>query len=159
MKFKNKEHEFEYNILEMNEEQYSKKLSIMKKLNNFIDTLDKNDLKNGLEKWQNSTKGKRFKKKIVQSLDMLEKENLTYSDKVFILTTLSSIKTHILIELQYFEVNYSAMVEFLNIFDIILNELYEIEKNLIQSLFDKDFLNNKKDVINKLRNIFDFFKD
>jgi len=159
MKFKNKEHEFEYNILEMDENQYAKKLSVMKKLNNFIDKLDENILKNGLKKWQDSTNKKRFKKKIIESLNLLNKETLSYSDKVFILTTLSSIKTHIMIELQYFEVNYSAMVEFLNIFDIFLNETYEIEKDLIKSLFDENFLNNKKDTIEKLINIFNFFKD
>jgi len=161
MKFKNKEHEFEYNILEMDEEQYVKKLNIMKKLNNFIDVLDKNKLKNGLEKWQSSTQGKRFKKKINQSLELLEKDTLSYSDKVFLLTTLSSIKTHIMIELQYFEVNYSGMVEFLNIFEILLEESNEIEKILVNSLFDFKLLNkyNSIKIIEKLKNIFNFFKD
>jgi len=157
VKFKNKDDEFEFKILNLSEETYIKKMLLAQKLNKFKNELSFSNLKNAWNKWQESTSKKRFKKKIDECLKIIEKDEINYQDLLNILITLTSIKTHILIELQYYEPNQKSNAEFLFVMKVFYEKSQKVEEELREIIFkNKRSLNNNKVI---LEEIFTFFRD
>ena len=154
MKFKNENDKFEWDVLELNEEEYIKKIRLLKP---FFETKDSFfSFPNAREKWNNSTNKKRFKEKILNSLKILEKESFEYSDVINIFVTLSSISTHIFIELEYYESNREQLKEFLKITELFLNKYNILLSEFKNIIINPNTLNNYKEV---LEEIFEYFKD
>jgi hypothetical protein len=157
MKFKNKDDEFEFEVLNLSDETYLRKMQLAQKMSNFNDELTFVNLKNAWNKWQDSTSKKRFKKKIDECSKILQQDELSYQDLLNILITLNSIKTHILIELQYYEPNQKSNAEFLFVMKIFYEKSQKVEEELREIIFkNKRTLNNNKDI---LEEIFSFFRD
>jgi chromosome condensin MukBEF ATPase and DNA-binding subunit MukB len=154
MKFKNENDKFEWDVLELNEEEYIKKIRLLKP---FYETNDSFfSFPNAREKWNNSTNKKRFKEKILNSLKILEKDSFEYSDVISIFVTLSSISTHIFIELEYYESNREQLKEFLKITELFLNKYNILLSDFKNIIINPNTLNNYKEV---LEEIFEYFKD
>jgi len=157
IKFKNESDEFEYQVLGLDESKFVKKILLAKKFEKIeVENFDKEKLKNGLNKWKLSTHKKRFKKKILESLNTLkEKDVLNYSEMISVLTALNSIKTHLLIELQYFEADYRNIAEFLKMFELFLKYSEIIEKEMLNNLYKQDEIKSKEIIIE----LFEFFSE
>ena len=89
MKFKNPNDQFEWEVLELSEDDYIKKIILLKPFENYKDSFF--EYLNAREKWNEAVKGKRFIRKIKKSLEILNNKKYNYSDVVYILNTLSSI--------------------------------------------------------------------
>jgi len=154
MKFKNENDKFEWEILELTEDEYIKKIKLLKpfleKSSSFFELLIARD------KWNESTFKKRFKDNIKKALNILEKDEFTYSDVIFIYKTLSTISTHIFIELEYYETNRQALKEFLKITEMFLNNYNILLSDFKEIIINPDKLNNYKKI---LLEIFEYFKD
>ena len=113
-------------------------------------------LKMAIQKWHKSTQGKRFhrnlgnflathltkndlglgiqvNRKKQEQLNNNEKVILSIDNVVQILLGLNNIKTHLILELQYFEKNTEALEEFLELFFEFLNDSYNIETELLKA--------------------------
>ena len=73
MKFKNENDRFEWEVLELNEEEYVKKINL---LNPFKENQSFFNFTSAREKWNEAVKGKRFIRKIKKSLEILNNKNL-----------------------------------------------------------------------------------
>ena len=132
MKFKNENDRFEWEVLELNEEEYVKKINL---LNPFKENQSFFNFTSAREKWNESVKGKRFIKKIKKAIDILNKEKYSYSDVISILNTLSSIATHIFIELEYYESKREKLKEFL----IIAQKFFDIYSEILKDFKSEGF--------------------
>ena len=141
MKFKNENDRFEWEVLELNEEEYVKKINL---LNPFKENQSFFNFTSAREKWNESVKGKWFIKKIKKAIDILNKEKYSYSDVISILNTLSSIATHIFIELEYYESNREYLKEFLNVSEKFLNTYSNILSEFKNLILHSEILNNYK---------------
>jgi len=155
MKFKNDNQKFEWEVLELTESDYTKKLIILDPFNEKSDDLF--SYVDGREKWNNTTAGKRFKKKILNTLNIIENKNeFEYSDIIEIYKVMSSISTHIYIELEYYDSNRTQVKEFFKVVDIFNNFYAELLKHFSEIIFDNKILNNYKKT---LVMILEYFKD
>jgi hypothetical protein len=154
MKFKNENEKFEWDILDLNEKKYIQKIALLKPFqmenNNLFDYLD------AREKWNDSTFNKQFKEKILNSLVILEKENFEYLDIIEIYKTLSSISTHIFIELEYYETDRNKLKEFYKVSEIFLNNYSKLLNVFSEIIITPNILNKYKKVIEESLN---YFKD
>lgn len=159
MKFKTHKDEVQYRILKLDEKAVRKRLGIVakskdrKRSREMKDRWrrDKNDLKKGINKWHKSTKGKRFHKALGRFNALRETAGYQYyymadwtgkleglqqlsMDQVNdALLGLSSIETHLYLELQYYESDPEAMVEFLSIIDMFLDDASYLKGRLLES--------------------------
>ena len=143
MKFKNNTDEVQYNILNLNEVELRKRLALVSRAKDHKKSRDsknswrrnKHKIMKGISKWSNSTAGKRFHRALgrfnalreaalpyyVNDLAPGENEAKTRVmslDQVNdALLGLSSIETHLFLELQYYESDPEAMAQFLEILD------------------------------------------
>jgi len=155
MKFKDKTQKFEWDILELNEEDYIKKIILLKPFSENNDNLF--DYLEAREKWNNSTNGKRFKGLILNSLNVLQKENFEYSDVVLIYKTLTSILNHIFIELEYYENNRMKLKEFLKVTSLFLEKVKKLLDEFNNIILNPNKLNNYKNTLNNILNYFNDF--
>jgi hypothetical protein len=127
-------------------------------------------MKKAINKWHQSTQGKRFHRNLGNFLathltrsDLglnIKKEELEVQNQMVdidldtvtnLLLGLNNIKTHLILELQYFERDSEALEEFLEIFFKFLDDAYNIEIELL-----KAYITGKLN-INILLNIIDIF--
>ena len=181
MKFKEEIDRLYYEALELNDSIIRNKLQFITK--NIKDRkkslLVKNfwrrnafKMKKALNKWHQSTQGKRFHRNLgnflathltKSDLGLLKKEeypnkeiNISLDEISSILLGLNNIKTHLIIEMQYFEKDNEALEEFLEIFFKFLEDSYEIEIELL-----KAYINGiiNEEIIFRIIDIFIFFID
>ncbi len=141
MKFKNTIDEIQYNILNLNEIELRKRLALVSKAKDHKKSRDmknswrrnKHKIMKGISKWSSSTAGKRFHRALgrfnslressyyVDGMTPGENEPITRPmtlDQVNdALLGISSIETHLFLELQYYESDPEAMSQFLEIVD------------------------------------------
>jgi len=159
MKFKTQIDEAQFKILKLDEIEVRKRVGLVsKKKDNKKSRImkdrwrrDKNSLKKGIKKWNKSTKGKRFHKALgrfnalretagyqyyyMNDWEETSEEFRTLSMKQVndSLLSLSSIETHLFLELQYYEPDPEALSEFLSIIDMFLQDAYEIKLALMET--------------------------
>ena len=80
MKFKNPNDQFEWEVLELSEDDYIKKIILLKPFENYKDSFF--EYLNAREKWNEAVKGKRFIRKIKKSLEILNNKKYNYSEKL-----------------------------------------------------------------------------
>ena len=74
MKFKNENDRFEWEVLELSEDDYIKKIILLKPFENYKDSFF--EYLNAREKWNEAVKGKRFIRKIKKSLEILNNKDI-----------------------------------------------------------------------------------
>lgn len=134
MKFKD-EDKVEFELLELTQEDIYNKLNIIKDHNLKKDPLLKVNYTQGLIKWSESTAGKRFKKSIKNTLVELQDSNYEYEVLARSLIGLSTIETHLNIELEYYEKDINKMVDFLSFYFIYLEKVQVIKEGILKGLF------------------------
>ena len=140
MKFKNTVDEVQYNILNLNEVELRKRLALVSRAKDHKKSRDmknswrrnKHKIMKGITKWHNATAGKRFHRALGRFNALRENvahyvdgytpgENapitrpMTLDQVNDALLGLSSIETHLFLELQYYESDPEAMSQFLGI--------------------------------------------
>lgn len=179
MKFKEEIDRLYYEALELNDSIIRNKLQLITKnikdrkkslqMKNFWRT-NAYKMKKAINKWHQSTQGKRFHRNLGNFLathltrsDLglnIKKEELEVQNQMVdidldtvtnLLLGLNNIKTHLILELQYFERDSEALEEFLEIFFKFLDDAYNIEIELL-----KAYITGKLN-INILLNIIDIF--
>ena len=171
MKFKNENEQNMFEALNLNEKAIRKKLQIVKKS---IDRKKSRDMKTqwrrnkakflkGIKKWSKSTKGKRFHRALGR-FNALRENIEEQGDVIFInfnevtdaLFALSSIETHLYLELQYYEKDIETLSEFLEIVELFFEEEATL-KNILLNSFITGVI--PKEYLIKLMEIFSFFID
>ena len=157
MKFKNEIDEKQYKLLNLNEAIIRKRLSladkILSKNRQRVKSMKDNWRRNkhkilkGLKKWHKSTQGKRFhralgrfnalrEKKIIKDFyesNKIQPVKINYDSITDALLSLSSIETHLLLELQYYEPNFDSFLQFLEIVENFMDDVYPIKIALVQA--------------------------
>jgi len=160
MKFKTKIDEMQYNLLRLNEVEVRKRMIAVTKAKDHKRSRVMKDhwrrnkavLKKGIEKWHKSTAGKRFHRALGRfnalretagyqyyysrdTKPVLSKETKEISmDQVNdALLSLSSIETHLNLELQYYEPDPEAMSQFLEIVEMFHTDSNYLRTKLLQS--------------------------
>lgn len=133
----------------------------------------------GIKKWHNSTAGKRFHRQLSrfvmtrESVSMqyyynkdINKESPTDTENKIVkmsqkditqaLVNLSSIETHLVLELEYYEPDINALSEFLELVELFYSDSLEIKQELLNA-FSTGELNIK--YYNDLTEIFQYFSD
>jgi len=140
---------------------------------------NKNSLKKGIQKWHKSTQGKRFHRALGR-FNSLRTEKLSeagayqyyyYQDEFDernplipisieevndALLGLSSIETHLFLELQYYEPDSEALQEFLDMVEYFIQDAEYLKEKLLQAYYTGTIL---KEDYELLTEIFDFFVD
>lgn len=140
---------------------------------------NKNSLLKGLKKWHNSTQGKRFHRALGR-FNSLRTEKLSeagayqyyyYQDEFDernpliplsidevndALLGLSSIETHLFLELQYYEPDSEAQQEFLDIIEYFIEDSRYLKEKLLDVFYTGTI---QKEDYQMLIDIFDFFID
>jgi len=183
MKFKEKIDELYYDALELNENIIRNNLQLITKniknrkkslqMKNFWRT-NAFKMKKAINKWHQSVQGKRFHRNLGnflathltrndlglglkrESLDLNTDINISIDSVSNALLGLNNIKTHLILELQYFERDLEALEEFLEIFFKFLDDAYKIEVELL-----KAYISGKinYEILLELLDIFIFFID
>jgi len=182
MKFKNKRDETQFKILNLDELKVRKRLGLVsqkvdrKKSREMKDRWrrDKNKLKKGIQKWNKSTKGKRFHKALGRFNALRETAGYQYyymndwegtfeGNQTISLTqvndsllSLSSIETHLYLELQYYESDPEAMTEFLEIIHMFLEDSSNLKISLIDA-YSSGIISTEDYLL--LNDIIQFFQD
>ena len=161
MKFKNKIDEIQYDLLGLNEVEVRKRLllsDVSKNKNKAKSRGMKNNwrrnkhkIMKGIKKWNKSTSGKRFHRALGRFNSLRLTEGITnqlhdgsYSGKpTYVALTmaqindallgLSSIETHLYLELQYYEADPEAMLQFLDIVDDFVMDTSFLKVELLSS--------------------------
>jgi len=181
MKFKEEIDRLYYEALELNDSIIRNKLQLIAK--NIKDRKKslaaKNfwrrnayKMKKAIQKWHQSTQGKRFHRNLgnflathltKSDLGLLKKEEypnkeieISLDDIASILLGLNNIKTHLIIEMQYFEKDSEALEEFLEIFFKFLEDSYEIEIELLKAYINGTI---NEEILFRIIDIFIYFID
>jgi len=158
MKFKSKKDELQFKLTGLNEKTIRKRLTLADKFKITKDhkasrkakdnwRRNKYKIKKGMMKWHKSTAGKRFHKALGRFNALREKRiiddfyinqtikpvKISYDMITDGLLSLSSIETHLLLELQYYEPDFEALQEYLYIIRQFMNDVYNIKKELLNS--------------------------
>jgi len=146
MKFKCDADSIQYKVMGLSEDAIKKRVSMAKNIikdrkkqrdakNNW--RRNKHKIKAGMKKWHKSTKGKRFHRSLGRFNALREEStsDIKLSQKMVIdaLLSLSSIETHMLLELKYYEPDFNALSEFLLIVEIFHEEANSIKADLIDA--------------------------
>ena len=182
MKFKNIKDETQFRILKLDEVEVRKRLGLVSKKKDHKKSRamkdrwrrDKNSMKKGISKWNKSTKGKRFHKALgrfnalretagYQYYFMSDWEGTSEGNQTISMTQvndsllgLSSIETHLYLELQYYEADPEAMSEFLDIVNMFLEDAGYVKGSLIQAYTSGDIPSEDYLLLN---DIIQFFQD
>lgn len=182
MKFKSNIDEVQYNMLGLNELEVKKRLQITTKAkdhkasrnmkNNW--RRNKAGMKKGINKWAKSTAGKRFhralgrfnalRESVSGSTAYYDTEMAPGTNYVELSMTqvndallgLSSIETHLYLELQYYEADAEAMVQFLDLLNAFLMDASQLKIELLEA-----YVNGKleQENYNLLTDMVQFFQD
>ncbi len=160
MKFKNAKDETQFRILRLDETEVRKRLGLVSKKKDHKKSRemknrwrrDKNSMKKGMNKWHKSTKGKRFHKALGRFNALREtagyqyyymndwegevqegSQNISMQKVNDALLGLSSIETHLYLELQFYESDPEAMKEFLEIVNMFLEDSIIVKESLIKA--------------------------
>ena len=159
MKFKTYADEVQFKLLRLDEKAVRKRLTLVSKKKDHKKSRDmkdrwrrnKNKMEKGIKKWNSSTQGKRFHKALGRFNALRETAGYQYYymqdwDDAFegnqtismaqvndALLGLSSIETHLYLELQYYEPDPEAMAEFLDIIEMFIEDSYYIKISLLQA--------------------------
>lgn len=158
MKFKNEKDQMQFKLMGLNENSIKKRLTLADKRKKPKDhsasrdaknnwRRNKNSIKKGMNKWHKSTDGKRFHRALGRFNSLREKVAISqYYDNQKVelvgigydkitdgLLSLSSIETHLLLELQYYEPDFEALQEYLFIVEMFMNDVYSIKSKLLNS--------------------------
>jgi hypothetical protein len=153
MKFREND-KIEFELLELTEKDIHNKMNIIKDYKLKKLPLDKENYIDGINKWSLSTPNKRFKKSIEKTLVELEAGNFEYDVLTRSLIGLSTIETHLNIELEYYERNINKMIDFISFYFKYLNDVQDIKSDVLKGLFGNEI---PIDTIEKLKRIFKFF--
>lgn len=179
MKFKTEADAIQFKILKLDEAIIRKKIYIntkkvdRKKSRTMRDhwRRNKNSLSKGIKKWHKSTQGKRFHRALGRFNALRESSYLYYhyyneetpkdisvSMEVVnqALLSLSSIETHLFLELQFYEGNPDALSEFLTIVYQFVDDASYLKAELIESYVSG---NMKGEDYILLNDIIQFFQD
>ncbi len=161
MKFKSKIDEVQFNLLGLNEVEVRKRLSLVnvktakdhkasREMSNRW-RRSKHEMEKGIKKWNKSTQGKRFHRALGRFNALRESVSGSYSayetdlapgEQTMYLTMsqvndallgLSSIETHLYLELQYYEADAEAMVQFLDLLEAFTEDASELKIELIEA--------------------------
>ena len=181
MKFKTPLDNIQYDILKLNEAEVRKRLSLAvakdsKKSRTMKNHWRRNKSKimKGIKKWNKSTSGKRFHKALgrFNALRLTEgainqiyndyeskstkKIPLSMSQVNDALLGLSSIETHLYLELQYYEADSEAMLQFLDIIDDFVMDSSFLKIELLNTYITGDI---EQENYLLLTDIVQFFND
>jgi len=179
MKFKTQVDKIQYDLLNLNEGAIRKRLFIKsKKIDRKKSKLmrdhwrrNKANISKGIKKWHKSTQGKRFHRALGRFNALREgaflqyhyyneqtpKEvNISIDDVNNALLSLSSIETHLFLELQYYEANSEALSEFLSIIYQFVDDSSFLKESLLESYISGSI--SGEDYI-LLNDIIQFFQD
>ncbi len=196
MKFKTDMDAIQYDLLKLNEIEVRKRLQIVSRAKDHKKSREmknhwrrnKKKIIKGISKWSRSTAGKRFHRALGRFNALRESASINplYTNKNIVnmdmkqvndaLLGLSSIETHLYLELQYYESDPEAMIQFLDIIDDFVMdssflkvellvsyktgememENYELLTDIIQFFQDpKSYLFIKREMIGKSNDIKD----
>jgi phage shock protein A len=173
MKFKTKLDEVQYQILNLNEVEVRKRLgAVKKKISKDRDKertmrdqwrRNKHKMMKGIKKWNKSTAGKRFHRALGRFNALRENATMQYvydelspgenSVEISIdqvndaLLSLSSIETHLYIELQYYEPNPEVMTEFLLLVYNFVDYSSPLKKDLLDAYTTGKILKSQYDLL------------
>jgi len=205
MKFKNGSDKQLFESLKLSEQVIRKKLGLAKLKSKIVTNRKKSSsmktrwrrdaykLKKAIQKWHKSTQGKRFHRAlgrfnathesaVVYYYNKNEENQVVFINLDFItnaLLNLSSIETHLYIELQYFEEDIEALFEFIELVEMFVSDTTNLKNNLLEAIItgyisfddyqllidiliffmiDKDYLYAKREKLN-LSNDINIAKD
>jgi len=171
MKFKSENDKILFEALNLDEKVIRKKLQIVRKA---IDRKKSRTMKDqwrrnkhkylkGIRKWHKSTQGKRFHRALGRFNALredIEKQGdviqIGFDEITEALFALSSIETHLYLELQYYENDIEALSEFLEIVENFFEEEAKLKQILLNSYITGVIL---KEYLLELMEIFSFFID
>lgn len=183
MKFKTQTDELQYNILRLDEIELRKRILVVtkakdrKRSRSMKDRWRRNKatLKKGIDKWHKSTAGKRFHRALGRFNALREtagyqyyyrssespivnneKKSISMSKVNDALLSLSSIETHLNIELQYYEPDPEAMAQFIEIVEMFHKDANHLRTVLMQSFTSGEILVEDYMLLN---DIIQFFQD
>ena len=168
MKFKNENDKLIFESLNLDEKVIRRKLQIVRKA---IDRKKSRNMKNnwrrnkhtflkGIKKWNKSTQGKRFHRALgrfnalrEENSDVLYLDFDTITDALF---AISSIETHLFLELKYYETDIEALSDFLE----ILHEFLE-DENYLKTILLNTYITGYilKEDFQKIKDLISFFID
>ena len=184
MKFKNSIDEIQYSMLDLNEIEVRKRIGLAtlkkpkdhKASRNMKNQWRRNkaNMSKGIAKWSKSTAGKRFHRALGRFNALRESTSgstgyynndlhpgMNYIDLSMTqvndaLLGLSSIETHLYLELQYYEADAEAMVQFLELLNAFL-----IDSSVLKSELLTSYVSGKleKENYDLLTDIIQFFQD
>lgn len=178
MKFKTNLDEVQYKVLGLNEVEVKKRLQIITKPKDHkaSRTMKNNWRRNkvkmakGIKKWNKSTAGKRFHRALGRFNALRESVAYYYDEQTpgmnhveltmvqvnDALLSLSSIETHLYLELQYYEADAEAMVQFLDLIDAYVKDSSVLKIELLQAYVDGKL---EQENYNLLTDMIQFFQD
>jgi hypothetical protein len=177
MKFKNDIDKLQYDLLDLNETVIRKKLNLLQKqrdVNIRAKDRDKQrtmkalwrrkkyQILKGIKKWHKSTQGKRFHRALARFNTLRENNisegmvDITFDEINEALLGLSSIETHLYLELNYYEPDLEALEQFIEIVKNYINESDILKQELLNSYFTGKIDSN---ILEEIIEIFDFFVD
>jgi len=181
MKFKTALDEVQYKILGLNEVEVRKRLTLatqhkakdLEKSRNMKNSWRRNKakIKKGVNKWHKSTAGKRFHRALGRFNALRESANAYYTNDLApgqnhisismsqvndALLSLSSIETHLYLELQYYEADAQAMVQFLELLEAFVEDSSEIKSQLLSAYVSGEI---ESESYNVLTDMVQFFQD
>jgi len=184
MKFKSNLDEVQYNILGLNEVEVRKRIGFVT-IKKSKDQASSRNMKNqwrrnrtkmtkGIKKWNKSTAGKRFHRALGRfnalrestsgstayyNQDLISGMNyvdLSMTQVNDALLGLSSIETHLYLELQYYEADAEAMVQFLELLDAFVKDSSVLKVELLAAYVSGKI---EKENYDLLTDIVQFFND
>jgi len=167
MKFKTEKDKVLFEALELDEKVIRKKLHLVRKR---IDRKKQRSMKNqwrrnkhkllkGLKKWHNSTQGKRFHRALGRFNALREDNevvNISFDRVTDALFALSSIETHLYLELKYYENDIESLSDFLEIIDMFFEEEAYLKKVLLNAYITGVIL---LEDLNRIKDLVNFFID
>jgi len=178
MKFKSDIDKIQYEILGLNEVEVRKRLNILTKSKDHkaSRTMKNNWRRNkakmtkGIKKWSKSTAGKRFHRALGRFNALRESvsyynheltpgQNFVQLSMVQVndaLLSLSSIETHLYLELQYYEADAEAMVQFLDLLYAFVQDSSVLKIELLKAYVSGDL---EQENYTLLTDIIQFFQD
>ena len=184
MKFKSNLDEVQYNILGLNEVEVRKRIGFVT-IKKSKDQASSRNMKNqwrrnrtkmtkGIKKWNKSTAGKRFHRALGRFNALRESVtgtigyynndlhpgmnfvDLTMTQVNDALLSLSSIETHLYLELQYYEADAEAMVQFIDLMTAFIEDASVLKFELIEAYVSGKL---EKENFDLLTDMIQFFQD
>ena len=184
MKFKSNIDEVQFNMLGLNEVEVRKRIGMatLKKPKDHKASRNmknqwrrnKNSMQKGIKKWNKSTAGKRFHRALGRFNALRESASgstafynndmapglnyvkLTMTQVNDALLGLSSIETHLYLELQYYEADAQAMVQFLDLLDAFVQDSSVLKVELLEAYVSGEL---EKENYDLLTDMVQFFQD